>query len=173
MLETLRSLVRPFFGAIGAIASGTFGRQSPVTGMASLLMICAIFASLTPTASEGSTRAMILRKMAPRVQPFVERHFAAIDKDGNGVIIEAELKQALNSLGLGKEEMATLQHITDELSEIGHVIDSYTTTRFIAIALGNSGTMMMPRKTTQNVYGISAEDVPGYQARVIEKYKHW
>lgn len=51
MFETLRSLVRPFFGAIWAIASGTFGWQPPVAGLVSLLLSWAIFASLNPTAS--------------------------------------------------------------------------------------------------------------------------
>ncbi len=124
------------------------------------------------TLINGGTRAQFLRDMAPRVQRFVEHHFAAIDKDGSGVIIEAELKQALSSLGLDSEEMATLKHIKDELSEIGHVIDSYTTTTWIWITVGKGG-YMSPVTTTHYVYGISAEDVPGYPARVIEKYKHW
>lgn len=132
------------------------------------IAICPIHTLLT-----GRSRAQFLRDMAPRVQPFLKRHFAAIDKDGNGVITEAELKQALKSLGLDSEEMTTLQHIKNELSQIGHVIGSYTTTGFISMPMGNSGTMMMPTTTTHNVYGISAEDVPGYPARVIEKYKHW
>lgn len=132
------------------------------------IAICPIHTLVT-----GSTRAQFLRDMAPRVQRFVERHFAALDKDGNGVIIEAELKQALSTMGLDSEEMATLKHIKDELSEIGHVIGTYTTTGFISMPMGSSGTMMMPTTTTHNVYGISAEDVPGYPARVIEKYKHW
>ncbi len=131
------------------------------------IAICPVHTLLT-----GGTRAQFLRDMAPRAQRFVERHFAALDKDGNGVIIEAELKQALSSLTLDSEEMATLKHIKDELSQIGHVIDSYTTTTWVWISVGKGG-YMSPVTSTHYVYGISAEDVPGYPARVIEKYKHW
>jgi len=131
------------------------------------IAICPIHTLLT-----GGTRAQFLRDMAPRVQPFVERYFAAIDSDGNGVITEEELKKAVKSLGLDSEEMTTLKHIKDELSEIGHVISTYTTTTLVWTPIGKGG-MMIPRTTTHNVYGITAEDLPGYQPRVIEKYKHW
>lgn len=131
------------------------------------IAICPIHTLLT-----GGTRAQFLRDMAPRVQPFVERYFAAIDSDGNGVITEEELKKAVKSLGLDSEEMTTLKHIKDELSEIGHVISTYTTTTLVWTPIGKGG-MMLPRTTTHNVYGITAEDLPGYQPRVIEKYKHW
>jgi hypothetical protein len=131
------------------------------------IAICPIHILLT-----GRSRAQFLRDMAPRVQPFVERYFAAIDSDGNGVITEEELKKAVKSLGLDSEEMTTLKHIKDELSEIGHVISTYTTTTLAWTPMGTGG-MMLPRTTTHNVYGISAEDLPGYQPRVIEKYKHW
>jgi hypothetical protein len=131
------------------------------------IAICPIHTLLT-----GSSRAQFLRDMAPRVQPFIERHFATIDQDGDGVISEADLKQPLSSLGLDSEEMAMLQHIKDELSEIGHVIDSYTTTTWIWISVGKGG-YMSPVTTTHNVYGISADDLPSYTARVVEKYKHW
>jgi hypothetical protein len=50
-METLRSLVRPFFGAIWAIASGTFGWQPAVASLVSLLLSWAIFASLNPASS--------------------------------------------------------------------------------------------------------------------------
>ena len=131
------------------------------------IAICPIYTLLT-----GGTRAQFLRDMAPRVQPFVERYFAAIDSDGNGVITEEELKKAVKSLGLDSEEMTTLKHIKDELSEIGHVISTYTTTTLVWTPIGKGG-MMIPRTTTHNVYGITVEDLPGYQPRVIEKYKHW
>ena len=62
------------------------------------IAICPIYTLLT-----GGTRAQFLRDMAPRVQPFVERYFAAIDSDGNGVITEEELKKAVKSLGLDTE----------------------------------------------------------------------
>jgi hypothetical protein len=51
MFETLRSLVRPFFGAIWGIVSGAFGWQAPVAGAISLFLSWAIFAALNPTAS--------------------------------------------------------------------------------------------------------------------------
>ena len=88
------------------------------------------------------------------------------------MITEEELKKAVKSLGLDSEEMTTLKHIKDELSEIGHVISTYTTTTLVWTPIGKGG-MMLPRTTTHNVYGITAEDLPGYQPRVIEKYKHW
>jgi hypothetical protein len=131
------------------------------------IAICPIHTLLT-----GSSRAQFLRDMAPRVQPFIERHFATIDQDGDGVISEADLKQPLSSLGLDSEEMAMLQHIKDELSQIGHVIGSYTTTTWVWISVGKGG-YLSPMTSTHNVYGISAKDLPDYPARVIEKYKHW
>lgn len=134
----------------------------------------AICTAIAPvhTLLTGRSRAQFLRDMAPRVLLLAERYFAAIDSDGNGVITDEELKKALKGLGLDSEERAVLKHIKDELSEIGHVIRTYTTTTLVWTPIGKGG-MMLPRTTTHNVYGISSQDLPGYPARVFEKYKHW
>ena len=131
------------------------------------ILVCPIHTLLT-----GSTRAQYLRDMAPRVVTLAERYFATIDSDHNGIVIDGELKQAITSMRLDSEEMAVLKHMRTELSEVGHVIDTYTTTTMTWTPIGKGG-MMLPSTTTHNIYGIDQSDLASYPARVVEKYKYW
>ena len=141
--------------------------------MAALLACICTLVLPVRTLVTGHSTAEHLRTMAPVVRIFALERFDEIDADGNGTITDGEMEQATDKMRLSGAERAALSHMRRQLSEIGHVIDSYTTTTFIWIGDGNGGGYMMPMVTTYYLYGIGKQDLATYPARVVEKYKQW
>lgn len=122
----------------------------------------------------GGKWAEYLRQIAPVVKEIGLASFAETDLDGNGTLTTKELAITLEKLSVDpRDRRRILRHIHDEISEVGHVIDSYTTTGFIFIANPKGGGMMVPTTTTHYVYGVSREDLESYPERIIHKYRRW
>lgn len=122
----------------------------------------------------GKQQASYLRQIAPTVKEIGLANFAEVDQDGNGTLTTKEIALALEKLGVDpKDRRRVLKHIHDEISEVGHVIDSYTTTGFIFISNPKGGGMMVPTTTTHYVYGVSRADLESYEAKIIHKYRRW
>ncbi len=135
-------------------------------------LIC--FAPALFTLLTGKQTAEYLRQIAPTVKEIGLASFAEADQDGDGTLTTKELALALEKLGVDpKDRRRILKHIHEEISEVGHVIDSYTTTGFIFIANPKGGGIMVPTTTTHYVYGVSRSDLESYPDRIIQKYRHW
>lgn len=122
----------------------------------------------------GKKTAEYLRQIAPVVKKIGLASFAEADQNGDGTLTTKELAIALEQLSVDpRDRRRILKHIHDEISEVGHVIDSYTTTGFIFIAQPKGGGMMVPTTTTHYVYGVSRNDLESYPDRIIHKYRRW
>ena len=121
----------------------------------------------------GHQDADYLRQMAPVVRSFGLEHFSEIDADHNELITDQEMEASQKSTKWSAEDRATLDHMRDQQSEVGHVIDSYTTTTYVWISTGKTGGYMSPVITTHYVYGINKADLNAYPAKVVAKYKKW
>lgn len=126
------------------------------------------------TLINGHRYAAYARHISPIVKTYVLEHFDEVDANGDGIITDGEMEQALNRLSLTDEQRQALEYMRANQSEAGHVIDSYTTTTYVWITTGPNGAgYMSPVITTHYVYAVSRGDLEHYPERVIEKWKKW
>lgn len=118
----------------------------------------------------GNRTAAQMRTFAPMVQSFALAHFDEIDVPDNGVLVEFELNQAASKFPGRDKQM--LEYMRAHLSDMGHVIGSYTTTSTSYLMVGR---VMIPQTHTNvhEFYGITRADLNEYPARVIERYSNW
>ncbi len=167
------ALVAGFAGAATALFAASLGarRETFVVGG------CSAFVTFLPTLFvmlTGNSTADFQREMAPKVVSLASARFDELDANHNGDITDEEMKTALANLSLTGEERRVLEHMRTEQSEIGHVIDSYDTTTYVWIPIGDSGGgYLSPVTSTTYVYAINRQNLQGYLAKVTEKYKHW
>ncbi|MBP9091206.1 hypothetical protein KBI23_09265 [bacterium] len=125
------------------------------------------------TLINGHQYAANVRVMAPVVRKIGLERFGDIESHGNGLIVEADLDKAVSGLTLTGEELSALSHMRSNLSDVGHVIDSHTSTTYVWISTGNGGGYMSPIISTTYTYGINRADLESYPQRMIEKWKNW
>lgn len=137
-----------------------------------LLLALLTFVSMMATPVDlvryGRARAELMRLMVPEVESAGQTLFERVDADKNGTITEAELSVAIQGSNFTEPERRVLRHVDAHLSEIGHVISSYTTTTWI-----QSGDSLMPVITTHNVYGVGRDDLRSHRQRVEDRYHNW
>lgn len=139
-----------------------------------IVAFCATMFFPFDTLRNGHTYAAYTREIAPIVRTFALERFGDIDGDKNDLIVEAELDYALKTLTLTESERRALSHMRSHQDEVGHVIDSYTTTTYVWISTGSNGSgYMSPIITTHYIYGINRGDIEGFPQRMIEKWKKW
>ena len=130
-----------------------------VAGAGSYFAVEAIIAAFS---AKGIAKGIRLQKqIAPAVAEYAMKRFASIIDVGSGVIKVQDLTD--DSANSELLDQLRLYH-----SEIGHVIDSYTTTSFIM-----AGKVMVPTTVTHYVYGVSKEDLLSYPGRVASDYSRW
>ncbi len=109
-------------------------------------------------------KAVHLNENANTLQQAALAFFNKVDANHNGTITEQELIQALNTSVLNKEESRVAEDINNRRSEVGHVIDQQTH------IIPSGKTIIV---TTTYTYGVNAQDLETYPARIKDKYKHW
>ena len=167
-------------GAIGAFIGyiwwdiADFGK--PITGAIFIGFIAVACTALLPADQyvNGHSVAVYHREQAPLVQAFALRHFDEIAIGHADTITDGMMDMAVDHANLSTEDHDLLVYMRAQQSEVGHVIDSYTTTTYVWISTGtNGGGYMSPVTTTTYIYGINRGDLESYPARVTEKYKMW
>lgn len=85
--------------------------------------------------------------------------FHECDLDGNGILNTEELNNYYPQCFPTEQEEYPIRFMTDNIGEIGHVTDSYTT-------LMLAGKVFIP--VTHYIYGISKEDFEAYPRKMFD-----
>lgn len=149
-----------------------FNRPKLALCIIAIVMAVSTFALPFNTLMHGHEDAVYHRQMAQKVEDFALQHFDELDTLHGGIISDGDITQALHALRYRNEERTLLAYMQAELSEVGHVTYSYTTTMTIYQKFGDV-TIPQTEKVTHYTYGISKDDLKQYPRRVREKYKQW
>lgn len=154
-------------------AMSEYGDQRVGAIVVAALAAIATFAMPARTLMNGASDARLHREWSVKAQAFGQQNFDAIDTDGSGMIVDAELASAVQRLRLTGEERELLIYLRAQQGEAGHVIDSHSSTTLIWIGNGRGGGHFSPVTTTTYVYGITRQDLEGYPQRVQHKWRKW
>lgn len=122
--------------------------------------------------NDGAKTAEYHRQMSAIVSTYFIENFKSMDKNGNGEIDVAEMDSALEGVD-DTNAQYRIRYLKNYRSNIGHVIDSYTTTTMVWISHGKSGGHMQPVTTTHYIYAVNKTDLENYPAEIRHEYRNW
>lgn len=160
-----------FIGFLSVVSTRALCEQPSRKIVILISLIAIILSLLSPISSvlNGHNRARELRNSAPSLVEFAIAKFNDIDKTGDGQLTDDELASAIESNSFNESERKLLTLMRDEISIVGHIVDSQDYVTVVVLPQGG----LVPVIHESYKYGINQADLHSYIERVNKKFRNW